>query len=570
MAPQKRKQPHDEPTAESSSAAPRRTTRHSAGAAPLAGAEPEKQRRSGRIRANTLENPQNTITRYFLPKSQTGDAPKLESAEQTQPPSETAATPPTPAPAPKATRRAGGQPAEPEAEPGVESSIAVRTKPSVEKKRSKPAASTTQAAVPPTVAPASPNVAKAEPKIQANTSRPRTYVSQSRSSPQSRPQATHANNYPDPATVSSLTPRRRASATTIPKPPPTPRADRNIDKVALGDICFKTWYPSYYSKEVLGDTSGNPGLREQGNGAKIGGGKKEKEAVLDRLLAYVPGTKVYTHPKQTARSKRPARNDGLATDKGDWSVWEVDGERDALFCQNLSLFAKLFLDNKSVFFDVTGFTYFLLTYTPPPEPSGQIPAPRICGFFSKEKMSWDNNNLACILVFPPWQRKGLGALLMGISYEISKREGIIGGPEKPISELGRKGYKRYWAGEITRWLLGLEVAKGRTNEELLVDLEDCSRETWIALEDCLAILREMNLIEEGGIGPPKPRPAGQEDECDEEAKEQEASEVPRVKIDKVAVRQWVEDNKIDLERVCDPDGFVEGYAIKELEAEDEE
>jgi hypothetical protein len=355
MAPQKRKQPHDEPTAESSSAAPRRTTRHSAGAAPLAGAEPEKQRRSGRIRANTLENPQNTITRYFLPKSQTGDAPKLESAEQTQPPSETAATPPTPAPAPKATRRAGGQTTEPEAEPGVESSIAVRTKLSVEKKRSKPAASTTQAAVPPTVAPASPNVAKAEPKIQANTSRPRTYVSQSRSSPQSRPQATHANNYPDPATVSSLTPRRRASATTIPKPPPTPRADRNIDKVALGDICFKTWYPSYYSKEVLGDTSGNPGLREQGNGAKIGGGKKEKEAVLDRLyvcpccfkyskelvswtehvnycqsLAYVPGTKVYTHPKQTARAKRPARNDGLATDKGDWSVWEVDGERDAV------------------------------------------------------------------------------------------------------------------------------------------------------------------------------------------------------------------------------------------------
>lgn len=185
-------------------------------------------------------------------------------------------------------------------------------------------------------------------------------------------------------------------------------------------------------------------------------------------------------------------------------------------------------------------------------------------------MSWDNNNLACILVFPPWQRKGLGALLMGISYEISKREGVIGGPEKPISELGRKGYKRYWAGEIARWLLGLELAKGRANEELLVDLEDCSRETWIAQEDCLAILREMSLVEEAGMGPPKPCPVELEGEEVEEVKEQEATEVPRVKLDKGAIRRWVEDNKIDLERVCDPEGFVEGYAIKESEAEEEQ
>ena len=72
-------------------------------------------------------------------------------------------------------------------------------------------------------------------------------------------------------------------------------------------------------------------------------------------------------------------------------------------------------------------------------------------------MSWDNNNLACILVFPPWQRKGLGSLLMGVSYEISRRERVLGGPEKPISDLGRKGYKRFWAGEIARWLLELDL-----------------------------------------------------------------------------------------------------------------
>ena len=55
---------------------------------------------------------------------------------------------------------------------------------------------------------------------------------------------------------------------------------------------------------------------------------------------------------------------------------------------------------------------------------------QVVGFFSKEKMSWDNNNLACILVFPPWQKQGLGQILMGASYEMSRREDRLGGPEK--------------------------------------------------------------------------------------------------------------------------------------------
>ncbi|PHH75338.1 hypothetical protein CDD80_2469 [Ophiocordyceps camponoti-rufipedis] len=163
-----------------------------------------------------------------------------------------------------------------------------------------------------------------------------------------------------------------------------PRPDRNIDKVVLGNLCFRTWYPSQYGKELFED--GAPGSKAR--------------AMLERLY---------------------------------------------LFCQNLSLFAKLFLDNKSVFFDVSGFNYFLLVHTPPtPHP------PQITGFFSKEKLSWDSNNLACILIFPPWQRKGLGALLMGLSYELSRREGTVGGPEKPISDLGRRGYRRFWAGEVAR------------------------------------------------------------------------------------------------------------------------
>ena len=90
-----------------------------------------------------------------------------------------------------------------------------------------------------------------------------------------------------------------------------------------------------------------------------------------------------------------------------------------LYAQNLSLFAKLFLETKSVFFDASTFLYYSLVLQSPTAPSGQV-----VGFFSKEKMSWDNNNVACILVFPPWQRRSLGQILIAASYELGKRRTI--------------------------------------------------------------------------------------------------------------------------------------------------
>ncbi|KAG5930283.1 hypothetical protein E4U42_002495 [Claviceps africana] len=510
--------------------------------------------------------------------------------------------------------------------------------------------------------------------------------------------------------------RRPAPPVVTPVPPPKPptlavndrvppRADRNIDKVVLGNLCFRTWYPSYYGKEVLGDASGNA---RNGGGSKEGGqdtnnkhSKRDKDtqaAMLERLYVcpscfkyakelvawrghvrvcernpYVPGKKIYTHPRgrrsvlvahDSGKGPGPKRRRGdggvryteeIVQDEGEWSIWEVDGEKNGLFCQNLSLFAKLFLDNKSVFFDVSGFNYFLLVYTPPAKPSAagleSAPnhAPQVTGFFSKEKMSWDNNNLACILVFPPWQRKGLGALLMGASYEISRREGILGGPEKPISDLGKKSYKRFWSGEISRWLLGLDSAahpeqrqtqpqQGQIHvqmpmpvvpatprqqqqqeeeeeeededeekaavgpaHELVIDIDDCSRGTWIAAEDCLSVLRDMGIVEDAGMGYGKPRKSSDMEESETrdddqdsdlaDAAEQTADAalvssqdsshssttsssnsrtaeapplklVPRVRVDKEAVRRYVATHRISLERTCDPNGFAEGYAIK--------
>ncbi|KAK4192166.1 putative histone acetyltransferase [Podospora australis] len=423
--------------------------------------------------------------------------------------------------------------------------------------------------------------------------------------------------------------------------------DRNVDMVVLGTTCFRAWYPSYYEKELTGDASGN-----NSTGAMISRlyicpycFKYSTELVpwyghmqVCKQKSIVPGNKIYTHPKGHRTIQRPSTElplksgkgkratavprmvNEIVQDDGEWSIWEVDGEADILFCQNLSLFAKLFLDNKSVFFDVTGFKYYLLVYTPGPNsntkptfassstttlfspashpnpsgttPTAALPRSQIVGFFSKEKMSWDNNNVACILIFPPWQRKGLGALLMGVSYEISRMEGILGGPEKPISDLGKRGYRRFWAGEIARWILSLEPSS--REKETVVDVNECSSATWIAPEDCLAVLREMAVVEDAGKGPARrtiktpirtrtilkagsppstggggkaatPTTAADELTDDNEP----VPEVSRVKVSQKAVREWIERNKISLERACDPDGFIEGYGMKRDAAAEE-
>ena len=43
------------------------------------------------------------------------------------------------------------------------------------------------------------------------------------------------------------------------------------------------------------------------------------------------------------------------------SFWEVDGARAKVWCQNLCLLSKLFLDHKTCYWDVEPFNFYVLT-----------------------------------------------------------------------------------------------------------------------------------------------------------------------------------------------------------------
>lgn len=115
----------------------------------------------------------------------------------------------------------------------------------------------------------------------------------------------------------------------------------------------------------------------------------------------------------------------------------------------------MFLDHKTLYYDVEPFLFYVMTDV------DELGA-RFVGYFSKEKRSPDNN-VSCIMTLPVRQRKGWGQLLIDFSqflppfsdwrrsladmspgYLLSKKEGRVGGPERPLSGLGEVTYKKYW------------------------------------------------------------------------------------------------------------------------------
>ena len=154
---------------------------------------------------------------------------------------------------------------------------------------------------------------------------------------------------------------------------------RNIDKVVLGNVQFDTWYFSPYPESVIYGHD-HPSSKAAVNGDHRNGHAEKLFAPIIPMLHVCPYCFKYSTSPTDHVSHLQVHVKEIEADRDDWwpvpksalkvyewegyTVWDIDGEQEKLYCQNLSLFAKLFLEQKSVFFDTSGFHYFVLTFTP--------------------------------------------------------------------------------------------------------------------------------------------------------------------------------------------------------------
>ncbi|KAM4617429.1 histone acetyltransferase KAT5 isoform 2-T2 [Discoglossus pictus] len=236
---------------------------------------------------------------------------------------------------------------------------------------------------------------------------------------------------------------------------------KNIECIELGRHRLKPWYFSPYPQEL----TVLPILY-----------------LCEFCLKYLKSLKCLQRHLTKCNLRHPPGNEIYR--KGTISFFEIDGRKNKSYSQNLCLLAKCFLDHKTLYYDTDPFLFYIMT-------EYDSKGFHIVGYFSKEKESTEDYNVACILTLPPYQRRGYGKLLIEFSYELSKVEGKTGTPEKPLSDLGLLSYRSYWSQTILEILMEL---KTETGERPQITINEISEITSIKKEDVISTLQYLNLI----------------------------------------------------------------------------
>ncbi|XP_026170970.1 histone acetyltransferase KAT6B isoform X4 [Mastacembelus armatus] len=227
--------------------------------------------------------------------------------------------------------------------------------------------------------------------------------------------------------------------------------------IEFGKYEIQTWYSSPYPPEYS---------------------RLQKLYLCEFCLKYMRSKNILQrHTKKCGWFHPPAneiyRKDNL-------SVFEVDGNVSKLFCQNLCLLAKLFLDHKTLYYDVEPFLFYILT-------KNDEKGCHLVGYFSKEKLCQQKYNVSCIMIMPQYQRQGFGRFLIDFSYLLTRQEGQAGSPEKPLSDLGRLSYLAYWKSVILEYLY--------KHPDKHISVKGISRATGMCPHDIAATLQQLGMID---------------------------------------------------------------------------
>ncbi|XP_064369908.1 histone acetyltransferase KAT6B isoform X2 [Dromaius novaehollandiae] len=227
--------------------------------------------------------------------------------------------------------------------------------------------------------------------------------------------------------------------------------------IEFGKYEIQTWYSSPYPQEYA---------------------RLPKLYLCEFCLKYMKSKNILLRHSKKCGWFHPPANEIYR--RNDLSVFEVDGNVSKIYCQNLCLLAKLFLDHKTLYYDVEPFLFYVLT-------KNDEKGCHLVGYFSKEKLCQQKYNVSCIMIMPQYQRQGFGRFLIDFSYLLSRREGQAGSPEKPLSDLGRLSYFAYWKSVILEYL--------NCHHEKQISIKGMSRATGMCPHDIATTLQQHSMID---------------------------------------------------------------------------
>lgn len=277
---------------------------------------------------------------------------------------------------------------------------------------------------------------------------------------------------------------------------------RNIRSVVFGNYQFDTWYGNgaYFHGADIGHTClgyefSNKMVANPSSKPKKKITNEQDQFWLDTLYVCQYCFKYTASGPEMSRHRsicqynleKPIIGKLVYYDKSNIIIRQIRGFENSLFCQNLALFGKLFLDDKSIYYNIDHYDFFVI-YSKDENFDDNF---KPMGFFSKEVVSWDNdNNLACICIFPPYQRRHLGWLLIEFLYALAHQTPgqLLSGPEFPLSPYGRLSYYRFWSIKLAH------ILSTQLNRKKSFTLNDLSEISGFRKEDILLALEYMQLL----------------------------------------------------------------------------
>ncbi|KAH6580561.1 hypothetical protein BASA61_009573 [Batrachochytrium salamandrivorans] len=230
---------------------------------------------------------------------------------------------------------------------------------------------------------------------------------------------------------------------------------KNINRICMGKFEIDTWYFAPYPESFV---------------------ELDMLHLCEFCLEPVGTMRMLARHRTKCTLRHPPGNEIYRN--ADLSFFEIDGRKQRRYCRNLCLLSKLFLDHKTLYYDADPFLFYLMTKS---DDRGM----HLVGYFSKEKQSAEEYNVACILTLPQFQRMGYGKLLIQFSYELSKIEKKTGSPEKPLSDLGLLSYRSYWADIIIDLIHHIKRD---------ITVTEISEMTSITPDDIMHTLQTMDLL----------------------------------------------------------------------------